>query len=460
MNLKSIPPIQSLGPLNTFPGKQESYRGWLGIQTDHIMGKKDKKSSAAAKKAPKCTCEHLYKCDCGNRPERPSRGHKWDPIEQKWGGKGHKQKGGSGQTSLVATAAKTTEQGQTVLAQWQQLPSSLLADVCKKEKRPPPKFKNLVTHGGGFKFRVVIQDAKASKRGGAHDIILMPVSNVPNVEQAKEEAALLALLNLTPTLPHERKLPEPYKTTWINALKSQKEAKSKPDEKSERAPVKSDGHKKSKASSATSLTSGTNATASTASTSSNLMNANTYTSLSEKWKQKDEKSKTRKAKIRRHEAVRQANRDIQVFMSAQVRKQIESLLRGDADMELLNTLTTEDDADIDGDEGDEGDVVMIYVVQRLVHEGFSMSHAKAGFSAVLKNPSMSLKSNMNSDEDQYMDLFYDESLQWLCVHLNEDQLPEGFGECNDVICCPSIVNYFCQSKCIIETCHMPMQLLI
>ena len=67
---------------------------------------------------------------------------------------------------------------------------------------------------------------------------------------------------------------------------------------------------------------------------------------------------------------------------------------------------------------------------------------------------------MNSDEDQYMDLFYDESLQWLCVHLNEDQLPEGFGECNDVICCPSIVNYFCQSKCIIETCHMPMQLLI
>ncbi len=399
------------------------------------MGKKGKQSSGAAdKKAPKCTCDHPFQCKCGNRPERPSKGHKWYPEEQKWAGKGHKQKGASGQTSAVGTAAKTTEKGQTVLAQWQKLPSSLLADVCKKEKRPPPKFKSLSTHGGGHKYRVIIQDAKASRRGGDHDIILIPASNVPNEEQAKEEAALLGLLHLTPSLPHERKLPEPYKTTWINALEAQKEANSKSKGKSQSTDVASDGSrsdKKMKAPSMNGSQSGTNAkVTAAASASRNLINANNYVSLKEKQKQKDDKRKERNAKIRRHEAVRQANRDVQVFMSAQVRKQIESLLRGDADVDLLKALASEDDSsEMKLDENDEGDVVMIYVVQRLVHEGFSSSQAKAGYSAVLKNPSISLQSSTNADEDEYMDLFYEECLQWLCVHLNEDQLPEGFGKC-------------------------------
>ena len=46
---------------------------------------------------------------------------------------------------------------------------------------------------------------------------------VGNEEQAMEEAALLALLHVTPNLPHERKLPEPYKTTWLAAVQAQKE---------------------------------------------------------------------------------------------------------------------------------------------------------------------------------------------------------------------------------------------
>ena len=60
------------------------------------MGKKDKKgSSSSGSKDPVCSCEHPYNCDCGNRPERPSRGHKWDPETKTWGGKGHKPKGAS-----------------------------------------------------------------------------------------------------------------------------------------------------------------------------------------------------------------------------------------------------------------------------------------------------------------------------------------------------------------------------
>jgi hypothetical protein len=104
------------------------------------------------------------------------------------------------------------------------------------------------------------------------------------------------------------------------------------------------------------------------------------------------------------------------------------LLRGDADNELRDSLNVDDGDDLGDDVVDEEDVVMSYVVQRLVHEGFTKTQAKAGYSAVLKNPSTALQSTIDSDEDQYMDLFYEESLQWLCVHLNEDQLPEGFGK--------------------------------
>ena len=144
------------------------------------MGKKgNKKSSAAASKAPKCTCEHPYKCNCGNRPERPSKGHKWDPVAQQWGGKGHKQKGASGQTSTVSTAAKTTAVGKTQISEWQKLPSKLLDTFCRKEKRPNPKYKSLDRcKPGNYKYRVIIQDAKVTKRGGDHDMIFIPAVEV------------------------------------------------------------------------------------------------------------------------------------------------------------------------------------------------------------------------------------------------------------------------------------------
>ena len=378
------------------------------------MGKKGKQSSGASTKAPECACDDPFKCSCGNRPERPSRGHKWDPDKKEWGGKGHRQKGASGLAAAVGTGPQTTDKGKTTVAQWQQLPSSLLADVCSKEKRPFPKYKALKT-GGSFLFRVIVQDAKASKRGGDHDLILVPASAVRNEEQAKEEAALLALLQLTPSIPHERKLPEPYKTTWLNALQAKKESGAKKPTSKANTEAASEHEKKS------------NAKPSSLAASSNLISANAFSSFSEKRKQKEDKTKDKNAKIRRHEAFRMANRDVQVFMSAQVRKQIEILLRGDADKELMGALMSENDDMMTSGEEEDTDMAMMYVTKRLIHEGFTPSQSKAGYAAVLKNQSFALKS-MNSEEDEYMDKFYDESLQWLCVHLNEDQLPEGFGK--------------------------------
>lgn len=389
------------------------------------MGKKGKSSGSRPAQQPKCTCDHPFQCDCGNRPERPSRGHKWDPEEQKWAGKGHRQKGGSGQTSQVAVAAKTTAVGKTEVAQWQRLPSQLLAEVCKRERRPNPKYKSLSVGNGKYQYRVIVQDAKANKRGGEHDMILVPASPVKNEEQAREESALLALLLMTPSLPHERKLPDPYKTTWVHAIQNRKEKIKNEKQKAKLVPENSRSTNESitKESSLPSI-SPQSGQSNGAAASKNLIHAQTFTSQAEKRKQNDAKRKLKIDKIRKYEALQMANRDVQVFMSAQVRKQIETLLRGGANTELLDSLLSED-SEMKEDEDEDEDVVRSYVMLRLVTEGFTTSQARAGYTAVLQSPSTMLKS-MGIDEDDYMDKFYEEALQWLCVHLNEDQLPEGF----------------------------------
>lgn len=372
------------------------------------MGKKKGDSKGA--KVPVCECQHPFNCDCGLRPERPSRGHKWDPEAKVWGGKGHKQKGGIG-GAVVASAATVTEKGKTTLAQWMRLPHQLLNEFCKKEKRPPPKFNSLDNQGSKFKYRVIVQDSKASKRGGEHDFIFIPKVAVENEEQAKEEAALLALLSLTPNIPHERKLPEPYKTTWLNAISAMKSNGSQPkgssqEQSSENAPKV--GH-------------GSAATASTT-----LVNARSYSSISDKRKQDEEKRKEKMARIRKHEAIRMANRDMQVFMSAKMRQQIETLLRGDADADLLSALVSEDESLLEQEDYGDDDVVKSYVIDRLTHEGFTVNQARTGYTAAMKNSSSSIVTLTMENEDEYMDKCYEESLQWLCVHLDEKNLPEGF----------------------------------
>lgn len=365
------------------------------------MGKdKPSKKGAAFSAPPKCNCDHPFNCDCGNRPERPSRGHKWDLETQQWGGKGHKQKGG-GQAAVVGVEAQTTAVGKTKIAQWQRLPSQMLDEQTKKEGRPPAKYKQI----GSFRFRVIIQDAKVARRGGDHDIILMPSNNVDNQEQAKEEAALLALLHLTPSLPHELKLPEPYKTTWLHAVraaKDQKKAdllkrKSTPNHVLETTkPVES------------TTTSASSSDGDGAKASINLAFGNSFMSLAEKRKQQQSKKSEQNSRITKHDAIRNANRDHHVFMSAKLRKTIENLLRGDK----VHWDEWDDQDEVDDTENDG----KAYVVSRLHNEGFTQSQARTSF-AQLKNV---------RDNEEFWERMYDECLQWLCIHLDENQLPEGF----------------------------------
>jgi len=386
------------------------------------MGKSKAKkggSKAAAPPAKKCTCEHLYKCDCGNRPERPSKGHRWDPEKQEWGGKGHKQKGGSGQSSVVGQQAKVTEKGKTQLAQWQKLPSGILRDYCQKQKRPPPKFKELLddkrSKPNKFKCRVIVPDPKTNRD---KDLIFIPAKPVPNEEQAKEEAALLALLHLTPKLPHERKLPEPYKTTWLAAIESLKNGNNAVAKNS--AAMKDKGQNNSnndnkKESRKEGRNGGGSTKKSGAASNTSLTLGTTYTSKSEKSRNADQRRQERNARIRKHEAVRMANRDHPVFLSAKLRNQIQQILRGDFAGLLNDENDDDDDPELSVFESD----VQASVEDRLYNEGFTKRHARTAFN---QQPKGKLKT---VDEDQW-DQVYEDCLQWLCVHLDEDQLPEGF----------------------------------
>ena len=132
--------------------------------------------------------------------------------------------------------------GNVVLKPYQKLPSRLLGDLCKKNAkslgRGMPIYRPVGNRGGGgaigegrgggggggdgkakYRYRLIIPDN--SKKGSSdNDIVVVPALPVANDEQAKEEAALLGLLYLFPKLPHERTLPEPYRTTFLAALKS------------------------------------------------------------------------------------------------------------------------------------------------------------------------------------------------------------------------------------------------
>ena len=66
---------------------------------------------------------------------------------------------------------------------------------------------------------MILEDSKNSK----YDLAFCPVQSVDSDAIAKDYAALLALFHFQKTLPLERKLPEPYSTTWLQMLSKEKE---------------------------------------------------------------------------------------------------------------------------------------------------------------------------------------------------------------------------------------------
>jgi hypothetical protein len=139
-------------------------------------------------------------------------------------GKGHKQRGAG--TVITARPTITTNDG-VVLKAHERLPSNLLHEYCQREKRPQPKY---FPNPPGNRMTVLLEDPKNSK----NDLRFSPAQSAESMNVARDFAALLGLFHFQSNLPLERRMPEPYSTTWSELLKASKPSAEAPSNSSKK----------------------------------------------------------------------------------------------------------------------------------------------------------------------------------------------------------------------------------
>lgn len=123
---------------------------------------------------------------------------------------------GAGNTRIVSSRGDIKAGGITI-KEWQRTPVQLLHEYAQHEKRPKPRFDPLrAEEKGKKKFRVVLQDPK--KPGSDKDLLFTPQECFDDTNEAKHSVALLALSYVRKNMPLEKKLPEPYKSMWLDLI--------------------------------------------------------------------------------------------------------------------------------------------------------------------------------------------------------------------------------------------------
>eukprot|EP00904_Undaria_pinnatifida_P004891 jgi/Undpi1/1531/HiC_scaffold_11.g04921.m1 len=158
----------------------------------------------------------------GTAPSRPLPGQaQADPgidivfDKPKPKNRGHRQRGVG---SVTTDRGGIERDGVTVLS-WQRLPSQLVQQHADRMQMKRPHFYPAEPSAPElFRFRIVLPDRKNS----AKDMVFCPTESFHTAAQGREHAALLALLKLQEDQPLERKLPEPYKTTWLQSVAEMK----------------------------------------------------------------------------------------------------------------------------------------------------------------------------------------------------------------------------------------------
>lgn len=216
------------------------------------------------------------------------------------------------------------------------LPSTLVNEFCQREKRPKPLFFDVSPN---FRCRIVLKDAKNTR----DDLEFLPVQAVEQQRFAKEYASLLALYHFQPTLPLERKLPEPFAAAWLDMVREGKRAPA--------TAAAASGAKKAAAAATTSASSAvagdskkleaksnsTSASDTESTTSSSasapklapvlgLRSATRFVSNSAKQASQQHIRAERNRRRTYFEAFRRANKPMSVFMSQRLRAVIESAL--------------------------------------------------------------------------------------------------------------------------------------
>jgi hypothetical protein len=77
-----------------------------------------------------------------------------------------------------------------------------------------------------------------------------------------------------------------------------------------------------------------------------------------------------------------------------------------------------------------------YIVSSLTKKGFTPSQAQMAYLSITSTSTYMAHIDENGRNEEQLDKIHDQCLQWLCIHLNEDQLPKSFdpsGQTLDVL---------------------------
>ena len=263
---------------------------------------------------------------------------------------------------------------------------------------------------------VVLRDAGDNRE---KDLTFCPAQDAESAASAKEFAATVALLHLTPDLPMERKFPEPYRTTWLQSLAAKAE-----EEKAARKAAKGKGkgkdsakakaEPKSKAKGASSTpeqTEDENAGASSSRqtfggpSAVTLTSDRKFASKAEGDAFRREKQETRDRKRNMREARNMANPNFPILLAKRMRLMIEEAL----DLHPKGNNSNNDD----NEEFDDLSDAQIEVIRKCEEYGFDEN-------TIVKALNSAQSKGIQDDQLQQ------KVLEWLLLYVPESELPERF----------------------------------
>jgi len=350
------------------------------------MGKKPAAKAAAEKPAAQTATS------AGDRPPRPSHGHKWDDEKKEWVGKGSLDERKA--AKLKETGPKEMDDG-TILKSHQSMPTTLLFEWTKREKREKPWYSKARSWDASkFRQKVTLTDPKNKDAS----LEFTPYDDSDSMFVAKEHAALLALLAVQGSLPLERKLPDPYCGIWKASI-----AETKQTEPKSKAKAKAKAQVEPKAAEASAEKDNEDA----ATFAPPLRAASQYTSKAER----DSATKKRIEDKNKRDAMREMKRRIDmpapILLSKKMRARLHQALGLHEAYEAAGISAEVEIGDVEAE-----------ALAQCVDWGFAADDVMRAVAAIREEDaetpytcSRELAENLR---------------KWLCLHLPEEELPEEF----------------------------------
>jgi len=135
----------------------------------------------------------------------------------KGGGAAASSGGKGGGAAASSGAAAPGDEAGIVLKEWHRLPKQLLQLYCDRAKLPRPRYTSSQGAGGLCKAAVWLNNPKDAT--GKSDKRFQAPELAGTTQDAQHRAALYALFGVEPAVQHQLKLPEPYRTIWLDLHK-------------------------------------------------------------------------------------------------------------------------------------------------------------------------------------------------------------------------------------------------